>query len=591
MMFYIFVKLKVFLKSELKSYVVGVLTIVISYVLIMIPPYMVGYLADRIMQQTIGLEELYLNLGFLTAVIVLSYISNYIWSYLIFRGAERMSYRTRGRLMAKFLLQSPIFFEKHSTGSLMGKSTNDVRALSDFAGYGIMAAFDAIVYPVVLLLVMGMSTSWRLTLALVVPLPALIVFSRYLGKKLYIEFDKAQQAFDNMNDSVLENVSSVRVVRAYNRESSENLRFSKTAEDLYDKNMKVAILNALYTPAVRIVPGMSYIIALSVGAYLIGQNTLTIGQLVAFIFYLSLLVWPMFALGEYINVSEQASASIDRIDDVLTYPEEVVDQSSYITYEGKGGIRFDHFSFSYPKSFSPVLKDITFTLPQGATLGIVGKIGSGKTTLVKQLLHLYPLQEQAIFLGDTPIEKVDRKSLRAHIGYVPQQHLLFSRTIADNIGFGVKNVSKAQIDEVVKMSDFTKDIDHLSQGLETLAGEKGISLSGGQKQRISIARALISDPDILILDDSLSAVDANTEATIINNMKENRKGKTTLIVAHRLSAISHADLIVVLDDGRIVEKGTHDELYCEKGWYRQQFDHQKLGGEAHEDQFIDKTKR
>lgn len=572
----IFKKLDWFFRQEKKSYTLAIIAIFIGFGLILIPPYMVGHLADLIMQRRIDLAYLYRMTWLLLLVIALSYGISFLWSYLLFRGSVRIGYQTRARLMRKFLVQSPVFYEKNSTGSLMGKSTNDVNALKDFAGFGVMAMLDAVAYPIALLTMMVLTTSPLLTLLSILPLPMLILFSRYIGKKLYAEFDKAQRAFDRMNDSVLENVSSVRVVRAYNREENERIRFHESADHLYRQNMKVSLLNALYTPAVRIVPGISYIIALGFGAVLIGRNQLTIGQLISFTVYLSMMVWPMFALGEYINVAEQASASSDRIREVMVYPEEVVEPEHAIRYTGGADLHFRGFSFRYPNASQQALQDIRFDLPHGHTLGIVGKIGSGKTTLVKQLLHLYPIEPERIFLGDTPLEDFSIASVRAHIGYVPQNHVLFSRTVGENIELGLKDADTEAIERAADSADFTKDIAHLPQGLDTMAGEKGIALSGGQKQRISIARAMIKDPEILILDDSLSAVDATTEANIIDNIRDQRQGKTTLIVAHRLSAVLHADLILVLDEGRIIEQGTHASLYDAGGWYREQFDYQRL---------------
>lgn len=578
-MFQTFKKLDWFFRREKKSYAIAIVIILINYGLILIPPYMVGHLADRIMQQQIDLSYLYQMTGLLLLVIALSYGMSYAWSYLVFRGSARISYQSRARLMRKFLVQSPIFYEKNSTGSLMGKSTNDVNALNDFAGFGVMAIFDAVAYPAALIAVMLFTTSPILTILAIVPLPLLILFSRYIGKKLYADFDRAQRAFDRMNESVLENVSSVRVVRAYNREENEIRRFHESADHLYKKNMRVSILNSLYTPAVRIVPGVSYVIALSFGAYLIGRNQLTIGQLISFTVYLSMMVWPMFALGEYINVSEQANASADRIDEVMRYREEVVSREDAVIYPGGGDLSFRDYSFSYPDAEHPALRSVNFDLAHGQTLGIVGKIGSGKTTLVKQLLHLYPIREEAIFLGGRPLESYDIASVRAAVGYVPQNHVLFSRTVAENIAFGLEGSEDEAIDRAARSADFDKDIAFLPHGLQTMAGEKGIALSGGQKQRISIARAMIREPEILILDDSLSAVDANTEKKIIENIRKERTGKTTLIVAHRLSAVLHADRILVMENGRVAEQGTHRELYEKGGWYREQFDYQRLEAE------------
>ena len=580
-MFRIFPKLQWFFRTQKLPYAVAIVLVIVNNFVVLVPPYLTGHLADLVMQKQIDLPYLYRMLWLLAAAVVGTYVLSYFWSVLLFGRAERIGYETRARLMRKFLAQSPIFFEKNSTGSLMGKSTNDVRALIDFAGFGIMALFDAIAYPIALILMMGFTTSWSLTFFSILPLPLLILFTKEIGKRLYEEYEKAKEAFDSMNDSVLENVSGVRIVRAYNREENEKERFHDSAEHLYKQNMRVSVLNALYTPAVRIIPGISFVIALAFGAYLIGQDQLTTGQLISFTIYLSMMVWPMFALGEYINVTEQANASMDRIDEVLRYEEEVTDPPDALRYTGGGDIEFQNFTFSYPTSEAPVLKEISFTLPAGQTIGVTGKIGSGKTTLVRQLMHQYPLPANSLFLGEHPIEAYSGESVREKIGYVPQQHVLFSKTIEENIAFGDRSANKAAVLRAVRDADFEKDLAQLPDGLDTLAGEKGIALSGGQKQRISIARAMIGEPDLLIFDDSLSAVDANTEAKIIENIRRERKGKTTFIVAHRLSAVSHADLILVLDDGRIVESGDHESLYAASGWYREQYDYQQLERDRH----------
>lgn len=580
-MFRIFTKLHWFFRTQKTSYAIAVTILLINSFLVLVPPYMVGHIADLIMQRQIDLPYLYRSLLLLFAVILLSYAISYVWSFLLFRGSARIGYQTRGRLMRKFLVQSPIFFEKNSIGSLMGKSTNDVNALNDFAGFGVMAIADSIFYPISLILIMGLTTSWQLTLLSILPFPLLFLFSKIISKKLYTEYEKAQEAFGLMNEAVLENVSGVRVVRAYNREESAKRRFHETAKHLYEKNMRVSVLSALYLPAMRIIPGISYVIALGTGSLLIADNALTLGQLISFTVYLSLLMWPMFAFGEYVNLSEQASSAMDRIEEVFSYPEEVEDRANAIVYAGGGDIRFDNVSFFYPSTPRAVLSNIHFTLPHGQTLGVVGKIGSGKTTLVKQLLHFYPVEPQRIFLGSRALEDYSVHSVRAHIGYVPQQQTLFSRTVGENIAFGRRNATREEILRAAAIADFEKDITSLPEGIHTMAGEKGIALSGGQKQRISIARAMISDPDILILDDSLSAVDATTESNIIENIRKHRAGKTTIIVAHRLSAVAHSDLILVLDGGRIVERGTHESLYHDKGWYREQYDFQRLERDHH----------
>lgn len=582
-MFAVFKKIAWFIKTYRKKYILALSLLIVSYVFALIPPRMIGDLTDRINSNQIDLSTLFQQLGLLLGAIVLTYVLNYFWSYYLFMGADLIARDTRRRLMKKFLRQSPIFYEKNTTGSLMGKSTNDVNALSDFAGFGFMSLIDATLFPAVVIIIMATTISFRMTLYSIIPLPLLVIFTKQFEDKITKYYKQSQEAFDKLNDKVLENVSGVRVVRSYVREQHEMAEFHNLASDNYTKNMLFQRIIAFFPAISRLIPGISFVIALLVGAHYISLGQLTLGKFISFTIYLDMLIWPMFAFGEFITVSEQASTAMDRIQELFDYHEEVPLEAG-TAYPGQGDIAFQNFSFAYPTSEGPVLKDITFRLPYGQTLGVVGKIGSGKTSLIKQLMHLYPIDQATLFLGDKPIEDYQVQTLRRQIGYVPQQHVLFSKTIADNVRLGTtKDLAEERLIASLEQADFIKDLAQLPHGLETMTGEKGIALSGGQKQRISIARALIGDPEILILDDSLSAVDATTEANILQSIQQYRQGKTNLITAHRLSAIAHADLILVLDEGNIVQQGTHDELFEQPGWYRDQFLHQQLEGGDYDD--------
>lgn len=575
-MFSVLFKLKWFFAENWKRYTIAVSLLMVTNVLEVVPPWLLGESIDAIYQQTLTSKLLMTFILALIAVTVVNYLSNFIWQYQLFGGAYVIEKQLRGRLMKHFLRMTPSFYEKNRTGDLMARGTNDLKAVSTTAGFGILTLIDSSLYMLTILLTMGFLVSWKLTLVALLPLPILAIIMQVLGKRIHERYMKAQDAFGDMNDRVLEAVAGVRVIRAYVQERASEKQFSTMTEDVYSKNMEVEKIDALFNPITKVLTGVSYMIGLGYGAFLVSQQQMTLGDLVAFNVYLGMIIWPMFAIGELINVMQRGNASLDRVQETLDYEEDVKDPERAIALVNPGRIEFSNVDFQYPTSTNINLSKINVYIEQGQTLGIVGKTGSGKTTFIKQLLREYPMGSGSLSLAGVPIEEQTKNQVRNWIGYVPQDHVLFSRTVKENILFGHPDATEEDIDTAIRLSYFQRDLEMLPLGLETLVGEKGVALSGGQKQRISIARALIKNPDILILDDSLSAVDAKTESRIIENIQKERSGKTTIITTHRLSAIQHADWILVLDDGEIIEEGTHENLLASKGWYKEQFDRQQI---------------
>ncbi|MES1044162.1 ATP-binding cassette domain-containing protein [Heyndrickxia oleronia] len=575
-MFRVLWKLRWFFKEQWKRYVIAVLLLLIVGILEVIPPKLVGMAIDDIHVGSLTWDGVIKYLLYLLLITVVCYGITYVWMYQLFGGAYLVERKLRSRLMGHFFKMSPAFFERNRTGDLMARATNDLKAVSVTAGFGILTLTDSTIYMITILFTMSFLISWKLTLAAILPLPIIAALMTIYGKKIHERFIAAQDSFGDLNDKVLESVAGVRVIRAYVQERADEDRFYQMTEDVFVKNMKVAKIDSLFDPTIKVLTGLSYLIGLGYGAYLVFHQTITLGDLVSFNVYLGMLIWPMFAIGELMNLMQRGSASLDRVEETLSASEDVKNPEKPVQVNQPNRLQFHEYNFQYPSSSVENLKNIHVDLKRGKTLGIVGKTGSGKTTFVKQLLREYEKGSGSFALSGVDISDQTKEQVRDWIGYVPQDHVLFSRTIRENILFGHPDAKEYDIQKAIDLASFRKDLELLPEGLETLVGEKGVALSGGQKQRISIARALIKNPEILILDDSLSAVDAKTETRIIENIQRERKGKTTIITTHRLSGVEHADWILVLDDGAILQEGTHETLIREEGWYLEQFQRQQL---------------
>ena len=566
-------KLGWFLKLEKRRYIIGILALSLVSVFNLIPPKVIGNIVDKIEAGNLTNSQLFINIIYLVLAAFIMYGLRYVWRVYIFGAAYNLGRILRYRLFQHFTKMSPSFYQKYRTGDLMAHATNDVNAVVMVAGVGVMSAVDASITALVTLFTMIFLISAKLTLIAVISLPFLAYATNKLGEKNHQSFKEAQESFSDLNNKVQESVSGIRVTKSFGYGSDEINSFRETNKKVFRKNIIASKYNALFDPMVLVFVGLSYTLTLIFGGIFISRGEISVGNLVTFVTYLDMLVWPLQAIGWLFNIGQRGDVSYTRIEKLLAEENDVVEKENTIPAHN-GRLEYNINSFSYVGE--KTLSDIKFAIDKGQTLGIVGVTGSGKTTLLKLLLREYDVEDGSINLNNHNIKEYKLSDLRSLIGYVPQDQALFAMSIKENIRFADSKYTDKQVEDITKVCGLYDDIVNMTDGFDTIIGERGVSLSGGQKQRMAMSRALIMNPEILILDDSLSAVDAKTEHLILENLKEERSGKTTIITAHRLSAIVHADLIIVMDNGKIIERGTHDQLIAQGGWYMETYNSQQL---------------
>lgn len=572
-----YLTLKDFMFQHKWRYILGILWLICVDSLQLVTPKILGWFTDALQQRTIGTGDVWKYASGIILVALGVAFFRYLWRVYISGTARKLEYELHKDIYNHLLTLSPGFFDNNRTGDLMARVTNDVEAVKDAMGMGVVMMVDSLFLTTLTLSIMMTTIDARLTLVSLAPFPVMALFVTLLGKQIHVRFLAVQDAFSKMTEKAQENMSGIRVVKSFVQEPFEIEAFLKASKNSMNKSMKLIRIQGALFPLIQFLAAVSLVIALVYGGNLVINGGISLGDFVAFNSYLITLVWPVAAVGWVINALQRGSASMARINMVLAQKPDIADGPEVEPVkELAGAVEFRNVSFNYDEDEWPELDDVSFAIGPGQTLGIIGRIGSGKSTIVRLLLRLYDFDSGEILLDGWDIRKVPLALIRENTGYVPQDGFLFSTTIRENIAFGKIDASDEEIIEAAKLARVWEDIKGFPEGLDTVVGERGITLSGGQQQRVAIARALVKDPDILVLDDSLSAVDADTERQILGNIREFRAGRSTLIVSHRVSAVQDADLILVMDNGRIVQRGRHESLLARRGLYQNLYEQQLL---------------
>ena len=566
-----------YIKRHKWQYIGGIVTLFILDFANLYIPKVTGIITDGLAAHTIDRDGVLRNIGIILGIGLTLAVGRFLWRYFIFGSSRSIEHEIRDNMFAHLETLDVEYYNEHKTGDLMTRFTSDLNAVRMAIGPAVIAAFDAVVMTVMVIGQMMIYVNIKLTLIAIIPMIFIAFGELYYGKIMQKRFLERQEAVSDLTDFVQESFSGVRVVKAFVRERAQIKEFARANANAKNKNLRIARMESIVIPLLDVVIGISSLTTLLYGGYLALIGEITIGRFVAFNQYITMLVWPMLACGEAINMFSQGGAGIRRIQEVFEEKPEIADREDVEKVDRiKGDIRLKHLTFIHRGHSEPTLKDISLDIKAGTTLAVIGRTGNGKSTLVNLLLHLYNTKPGMIFIDGRDINSIPLKTLRENIGYVPQDNFLFSDTLKSNIAFGTDNAEMDEIIRATKTACIHDNIIAFPDGYDTIVGERGVTLSGGQKQRSSIARALKKDAPILILDDALSAVDTDTEEKILKNLKENRRGKTTILIAHRISTIQNADLIVVLEDGEAKECGNHKELMELGGIYKDMFEKQQL---------------
>ncbi|MDH8678645.1 ABC transporter ATP-binding protein [Fusibacter bizertensis] len=569
-----------FLKKHIWKYVFGIMLLMIIDALQLITPLLIGNFTDALKTGTLDAPTILKLIVYILAIAIGVAIGRYGWRMTIVTTAKKLEYWLRNTVFEHLEKMSLNYFNHHKTGDLMAHCTNDISSIRNAFGGGVIMLVDALFMGLMTIAIMMVRIDLKLTLIALIPMPLIAFFIIILGKKVRQRFKEVQEAFSDLTDVAQENFSGVRIIKSFVQEAPSLKHFNEKNQNNFNKNIKLAKLFGMVNPMVGFIAMLSTLIAMIYGGGLVIDGAISIGDFVAFLTYVGMLAWPMMALGFVYNQLQRGQVSLRRINTILDTPPEIFDEDVIDALNESFALRpkleVKDMTFTYPGSESPVLKNISFNLGEGETLAIVGKTGSGKTTLVNLLLKLYQVPDGTILIGDQDINRIPVKKLRHMMGYVPQDNFLFSKTVLYNVGFGTEGINETEGTKYTKIAQIHSEIKEFPKGYATELGERGVNMSGGQKQRVSIARALSKKPEIIILDDSLSAVDTKTEESILTHLKETLVDTTSILIAHRISTIKHASQIIVLEDGEIVERGRHEELLSKDGIYADMYRKQLL---------------
>ena len=564
----IFNKIASLIYRDKKRIIIALIVSIASYYFSLYPTDRLSYIVDGIAGGNIDFDGVVDEILRIVLAGIALYIVYFFKEYYTFIGYDKVIKDMTYDIQYDIYRHTPVFFNKFSIGEVISRSTNDItNYIAPLFGYGILLIFDGIIYNLFISVLIFNKSSLIYLLLIHIPL---ILQTIYLVRRRKVQekyYNDMAKTMDEITEETLENVKGIRVIRAYSLLNKVRNSFVGKLRSYARSNEEYMKKTLVYQPLNTVSLAASYIIAVACGFYFINLGMMTLGELISVCVVIGMIQWPYIALSELVIMIIEVRQATKRVLEISDKKADVNNDLAKSNFEFNSSIEFKEFNFSYEDN-NHVLEDINFTINKGETIGVVGKTGSGKTTFIKQLLRLYPIEENTLLLDGKGMERYYDYSIREKIGYAPQEYQLFSKSIKENVLFYRYDLED-RLDEVLEQADIKKDIIRFKDGIDTLVGENGLSLSGGQKQRLGIARALLSNPEILILDDSLSAVDSNTEKIIIENIKKTREGKTNIIVAHRISAVRHADKIVVLDNGKILDFGTHDELLEKCPWYRQ----------------------